>query len=59
MHKSQTFDVPGVSEYTVGSNVVKNRIFYSEIRSIEKLFDTSYLNIESTVSDHIRGFFVF
>ena len=32
----QTFDVSGVSEYTVASNMVRNRIFYIEIRSIEK-----------------------
>ena len=28
----QAFDVPGVSEYTVASNMVRNRIFYMEIR---------------------------
>ena len=45
---SQAFDVPGVSEYAEASNMVRNRIFYGEIRSI----DTSYLNIENTVSDY-------
>ena len=28
----QAFDVPGVSEYTVASNMARNRIFYIEIR---------------------------
>ena len=32
--RSQAFDVSGVSEYTVASNMVRNRIFYIEIRSI-------------------------
>ena len=49
----QAFDVSGVSEYTVAYNMVRNRIFYIEIRSIEKLFGTSYLTIENTVSDHL------
>ena len=29
--KAQSFDVPGVTEYTVASNMVRNRVFYSEI----------------------------
>ena len=35
----QAFDVPGVSENSVASNMVRNGIFY--------------LTIENTVSDHI------
>ena len=37
----QAFDVSGVSEYTVGSIMVRNRIFYIEIRSTEKDENTS------------------
>ena len=33
---SQAFDISGVSENTVASNMVKNCIFYIEILSIEK-----------------------
>ena len=41
-HQNTGIDVSGVSEYTVASNMVRNRIFYIE-----------YLTIENTVSDHI------
>ena len=47
---AQAFAVPGVSEYTVASNMVRNRIVcYCEI----------YLTIENTVSGHIRAYCIF
>ena len=36
MIRPQAFNVTGVSEYTASSNIVRNRIFYSDTRSIEK-----------------------
>ena len=39
------FDVPGVSQHTLASNMGRNRICCTEI-----------LNIENTISDHIRGY---
>ena len=34
--ETQAFDIRGVSKYTTASNMVRNRVFYNEIRSIEK-----------------------
>ena len=48
LSRTQVFDVPGVSQYTVASNTVRNRICY-----------TSYLHIENTIFDHIRGYCIF
>ena len=62
--KSQAFDVSGVSEYAVASNMVRNRIFYIEIRSIEKDGNTptaycrypSYISVlQSILNASIRG----
>ena len=35
-NEPQAFDIPGVSEYTEASKMVRNGIFYGEIRSIGK-----------------------
>ena len=105
MSDPQAFDVPGVSECIVASNMVRNRIFHNEI-CISKGFSSdsksavrdscfwagtqnfqenltklhcraptflkkchwtpvlkipvrTLLNIENTVSDHVRGYCIF
>ena len=47
----------GVSEYTVASNMVRNRIFYSEIRSIKK--DGNTLLIPRHDIFHVYKVFLF
>ena len=42
---AQAFDVSGVSEYTVASNMVRNCTFYIEIRSIESILRISLWKI--------------
>ena len=44
MDRSEAFDVHGVSKYTVASNMIRNRIFYSEIGSIEKDGNTQLIS---------------
>ena len=58
---AQAFGVSGVSEYTVASNMVRNCIFYIEIRSIESILRISLRKIrfltifETTVYSDIPG----
>ena len=53
----QAFDVPGASEYRVASNMVRNRIFYSEIQSIEKNGNTQLISRYKIF--HVYKVFVF